>query len=284
MYPIKIILSFILVLTSVFNINAFTPLDSIIEPAILKVVYQRRIVTDTLDRENDYSENMMTLKIGRNVSAFFSEKRKTTDSLMHWNTDYFKAVWNDSKASKERAMLSKEAIFKNFPESKLRSHERFDLTNWIIDETWEKPEWSIYPDSIASFLNHDCIMATTEFRGRKWRVFFSPEIPISDGPWKLCGLPGVILFAQDSRRDYTYEAIALENENIGNVEYFDYSGNRLKTSREKALVRKQKTLQEDIAYKIRTSGMYGLSSKNVKKRDKIPHKNYDFEETDYPHE
>lgn len=283
MYPIKTILSFILVLTSFFNINAFAPLDSIIEPAILRVVYQRRIVTDTLDRENDYSENMMTLKIGKTVSAFFNEKRKTSDSIEYWNIDYFKTIIRDRKLFRELAMLPKEAIFKNYPESKIRTHERFDLTSWIIDEVWEKPEWRIYPDSIATFLNYDCIMATTEFRGRNWRVFFSPEIPISDGPWKLCGLPGIILFAQDSRHDYTYEAIALENENIGNVEYFDYSGNRLKTSREKALVRKRKSLQEDIAYKIRTSGMYGLSSKNVKKRDKIPHKNYDFEETDYPH-
>ena len=100
--------------------------------------------------------------------------------------------------------------------------------------------------------------------------------------WKLCGLPGMILRAHDSRMHYIYEPMSIRTEGIGNVVYYDYKGGiRFTTSRLKSLQRKYKSLHEDLHYKMVTSGMYGLSNKGLKKRDKIPGSNHDFEETDY---
>ena len=36
------------------------------------------------------------------------------------------------------------------------------------------------------------------FSGREWNVWFTEEIPVSLGPWKLNGLPGIILQAECS--------------------------------------------------------------------------------------
>ncbi|MDD3459145.1 MAG: GLPGLI family protein [Weeksellaceae bacterium] len=45
--------------------------------------------------------------------------------------------------------------------------------------------------------------AITHFRGRDWTVWFASEIPLNIGPWKLGGLPGLILKAESDFHSYT---------------------------------------------------------------------------------
>ena len=53
-------------------------------------------------------------------------------------------------------------------------------------------------------------LATSDFRGRRWTARFATDIPVSDGPWKLGGLPGLILEAYDKGHQYTFTAVGLE--------------------------------------------------------------------------
>ena len=64
---------------------------------------------------------------------------------------------------------------------------------------WELMEAT---DTVAGYV---CSTAKTRFRGREWTVWFTMEIPISAGPWKFNGLPGLILKAQDDKLDYIWE-------------------------------------------------------------------------------
>lgn len=71
-------------------------------------------------------------------------------------------------------------------------------------------EWEIAEDSISNILGYECVMATADYHGRRWNAWFTPEIPLSDGPWKLHGLPGLILLAE-SDGDFRFEATGIEN-------------------------------------------------------------------------
>lgn len=66
---------------------------------------------------------------------------------------------------------------------------------YVQDEIFH-PEWNLHKEQkeIAGFV---CQKATTHYRGREYQVWFAPEIPVNFGPWKLNGLPGLILEARD---------------------------------------------------------------------------------------
>jgi GLPGLI family protein len=43
-----------------------------------------------------------------------------------------------------------------------------------------------------------CAKAVTLFKGREYVCWYCPEIPVPEGPWKLGGLPGLIIEAYDT--------------------------------------------------------------------------------------
>lgn len=253
-----------------------------LEPAILEVVFERTKVLDTLDVANNWKKDLLTLTIGKNVSAFYSKEHKQRDSLEYHNEEYCLMSLKDPNRYKLSHKLPDEVVYKNYPENKVRVLDRYDLCGWVMDEDWEKPEW-ILTDSVSTILGYECVLAQTDYRGRRWLAWFTPDIPSTEGPWKLCGLPGLILRAHDTRMHYVYEAKSIKTEGIGFVEYFDYNASNrfIEKSRTKGLSRKQAYIHEDLYYMIASSGAFGFTRKGLKKRDTIPNTNYDFEETDY---
>jgi GLPGLI family protein len=63
--------------------------------------------------------------------------------------------------------------------------------------------------------------ATAHFRGRDYTAWFTPQIPLPYGPWKLVGLPGLILEAYDTNKEiYWY---------FKNIEYPTKQSHQLKS-------------------------------------------------------
>ncbi|MCF8319760.1 MAG: GLPGLI family protein [Flavobacterium sp.] len=56
----------------------------------------------------------------------------------------------------------------------------------------------------------NCQKARGNFRGRTYTVWFTNDIPVSLGPWKLNGLPGLILEATDSLNQFQFFAEKIE--------------------------------------------------------------------------
>lgn len=73
------------------------------------------------------------------------------------------------------------------------------------DEPLSEMTWEIKEDSVNNILGYECIMAESNYHGRHWKAWFTPDIPLADGPWKLHGLPGIILKA-DGGDDFLIEA------------------------------------------------------------------------------
>lgn len=51
------------------------------------------------------------------------------------------------------------------------------------------------------------------FRGRSYKAYFTNDIPITIGPWKFNGLPGLIVYIEDEQGIYTWELTSIK-ENV----------------------------------------------------------------------
>ena len=69
-------------------------------------------------------------------------------------------------------------------------------------------DWTL-AEGEATVCGYACRKATTRFRGRDWAVWYTDEIPVDAGPWKLHGLPGLILRAETPDSLLRFEAVQL---------------------------------------------------------------------------
>lgn len=275
---------FCMALLSFVFLNGFgyaqsTPQEFTLDTALVKVKYERILNIDTL-KSDMIKKEYLTLQAGLKASIFFSAKRREENKLMFSNFDYCLDVFRNQAKLGEIAVLERDVIFRRYELNQTITHQRFDMTHWIIYEPLEKPVWTIGQES-DTVLGFTCIKATASFRGREWTAYFAPEIPIGEGPWKLFGLPGLILKAYDSKHHYEYEAKEIDTSSAGLVEYFNDFDRLELHDRRKALKLHKESLGKDIRGMMISA--YGLKLDKPLKQDDTP-VNYDFEETDYPHE
>ena len=74
---------------------------------------------------------------------------------------------------------------------------------YLIEDTLPVIAWKISGDT-ATFGGLHCQKATCHFKGRDYIAWFCPDLPVHSGPWKLNGLPGVIVDARDTRNDVIF--------------------------------------------------------------------------------
>jgi len=85
----------------------------------------------------------------------------------------------------------------------------FDMigsNTFLIEDQYPQLNWTI-TEEVKLIAGFSCNKALADYRGRKWIAWFTTEIPLSFGPWKLHGLPGLILEATDSTNKYTWKAV-----------------------------------------------------------------------------
>jgi GLPGLI family protein len=251
-----------------------------LDTALIKVKYERLVVLDTLKPADRTRKDYITLQAGTKAAVFYFEERRLEDSIMCANKDYALETFRDNNRIERLSNLEKDVVVRRHDLNQTWVHQRFDLINWIIYENLEKPVWSM-TDETDCILGFQCYQAHTFFRGREWIAFFTTDIPIPEGPWKLYGLPGLILKAYDSKRHYIYEAKGIDTKSPGLVEYINNYDRLVIKDRVKGLQMRKKSMSKDIGEMIRAA--YSIQLKDSPQKNEMVTKQYDFEETDYPH-
>src|SRR5690554_5979665 len=144
----------------------------------------------------DYNAILM---FDNNSSLYITRK----DSLEKTKIDGQKSVITAQGGSNFTAVTNKKGFQYNNLIKKDSFYSR-DLGFNYVKEKTPKISWKIEKET-KNIGQLTCQKATATFRGRDYTAWFAPDIPLPYGPWKLQGLPGIILEAYDTNKEmYLY--------------------------------------------------------------------------------
>jgi GLPGLI family protein len=203
------------ILTTLFAI-AITSIALAQSPdkALARVRYNFVHTQDTTQKDKPYTENML-LVIGKNASAYTSYDKVNEQLALQKQLQ--EQLKNQAGSGNMTIKLSKSDskptsqldYFYFVKENKFFTKERV-FNNYLIEEEAPKINWKIAKDT-ASFSGVHCQKATATFKGRNWIAWFAPELPFQSGPWKLNGLPGLIVEAYDEKKEVQFQFAGLDN-------------------------------------------------------------------------
>ena len=171
-----------------------------------------------LKKPKRITQDEMVLSIARECSEYFSlwqrVRQALTDSIFSRGgtlADWYAARENFPYPSSTQ----KEVIYNHLPKQGRFTHINKISTDWYIyEEDIVSPEWDIKEEA-KTVAGYPCQRAEVDFLGRHWIVWFTQDIPISLGPWKLNGLPGLILEAMDENNEYHFTCMEIKNVSEG---------------------------------------------------------------------
>ena len=156
-------------------------------------------------------------------------------------------------------------IYKGLPAEGKLTYIDTSMDGFKYEEPISKMKWKMLgKDSVIA--GYPCQLAETNFRGRTWKAWFTLDIPIPNGPWKLGGLPGLILKATDSKGFYSFECAGIQNITAQPIAIpkKDYE-----TIKPKDYFYLQRLLNEDPKAFMRRIGLIPISAETQEKPIKI---------------
>jgi len=165
------------------------------QKAIAKVHYIFTHMNDSTQREKFLRDEVVTY-LGSSGSYYTSySKTRASEEI--------------EKQMKDPAFDGNLTITRNtsgIPESYLFEGEKLSEVatvagdNFVLEEESPVLDWSIGEET-KTIGGYNCQQATATFKGRAYIAWFTSELPFSAGPWKLRGLPGLIVEVGDAKKE-----------------------------------------------------------------------------------
>ena len=142
-------------------------------------------------------------------------------------------------------------VYKHIPSEGKLTFATYHVDWFKYSEPIPALQWKIEgKDSVIA--GYHCQAATTSLRGRRWRAWFTLDIPVSDGPWKLCGLPGLILRATDEQGYFDFDCTGVASIEIPPIELA--KNNYVSCTPEEAFKMEQEHRENPLAFLNRQFG------------------------------
>lgn len=176
------------------------------------------------------------LQVGTKESRFLDYLAFRVDSLTFASAPEEELAKAANEADRS-AFYFEPVIFQNWPEGNLTVDDIYVPGTFTYTEK-RALEWT-FGDGKKEVCGYMCQEARTSYGGRDWIVWYAPEIASTAGPWKLCGLPGLILEAQDVEEIHHFTATTIRSAVCAIVRVQD--AGRERTQRDRFIKRKNES-------------------------------------------
>jgi GLPGLI family protein len=205
------------------------------------VTYER-----ILNFDNKPESTIFSLFFNPNSSVFYENRKEIIEeTTMKPITDdefdlSFEVKFNGSK------YIVLTDFEKDSIQSQVSLFSEGKQQTYIVQEKINNIKWTILSE-FSTINDFKTQKAIGEFRGRKFNVWFTNQIPVKYGPWKLNGLPGLILEVSDERNEVMFYAKSIKipfNINSKSKSDFEFNSDFEKISLTNYLNLKQEQVNE----------------------------------------
>ncbi|WP_316824706.1 GLPGLI family protein [Pedobacter miscanthi] len=155
-------------------------------PAIM-VEYQKKytgfVGTEMLYAQKDHAWYVIQPKKVNQAGTTKIDEKDDMHGIITFKTDDIKPAKYFQKI--DNPTMYYEAYIENKP--------------YLVTDSVPEMQWQLIPGQTRQIGNYTCNKAELQFRGTTMVAYYAPDLPISFGPLKFKGLPGVILelYAKD---------------------------------------------------------------------------------------
>jgi len=183
------------------------------DTAQVLVHYKFSHVRDTNNRTHPYTENMV-LFVGKAAGSYRSYDRQLQNQL--YRRQMQEAITNsaDGNIRLDHKITASGTEYYQFINYKKLVRREVMMNAYIVNDVLPVINWRISTEK-ANFAELRCQKATCHFKGRDYTAWFCPDLPVRVGPWKLNGLPGVIVEAYDAKREVVFKFDQVEKAVLG---------------------------------------------------------------------
>ncbi len=179
------------------------------------VVYHFKHLSVTLSKT--YYEEDMVLYFNQDVSSYKSYTAVIQDSIIQ--AEINKKFQNGGVMQLgSMKKTTKQNIYRDLNKRIIHMESKFPNDIFIYEDTLVEIKWELLnkEKNIGGLI---CRAAKTKYYGRNYIVWYALDIPLSFGPWKLYGLPGLILEAIDEKQQVQFTFNGLLFKNIPQMEF-----------------------------------------------------------------
>jgi GLPGLI family protein len=182
------------------------------DKAIWLVHYNFTHFADTTKGTKPYTEKF-TLLLGKDASVYRSLDKQLNEQVMaNEIASQVKASANPHAVDltfHSTPQTTTDEYYQYLTDKKLYTEKKI-INYYVTEEPIPVINWKISSDTM-SFAGQRCQKATAHFKGRDYIAWFSPELPFRNGPWKLNGLPGLIVEAYDVKKQVVFSFAGFED-------------------------------------------------------------------------
>ena len=183
-----------------------------------KCVYSVKYIND-IAKMTYGTEDHFILLIGEDLAygdSFLRSNMVSLSSNPKTDKDWFKSFVESFKdgtiVNYYSSLLMFACIYKDYKENKIKVIDKISGNFFLYEEENEPQSWILHDDTIT-IAGYLCQKALCQWRGRDYEAWFTPEIPINEGPWKFHGLPGLIIKLHDTQLHYEFDLLEFKETN-----------------------------------------------------------------------